>query len=181
MDDLVTITVDGQDIRTPKGTLLWEACKTQGIDIPIFCYHTKLGPVGACRTCLVEVDGMRGPITACSTPVTDGMKVRTRSPVVEKAQRGIFEFLLLNHPLDCPICDRGGECPLQDQTFSYGPGTGEKYRMTVEGPGVTPDVSIVVPGLHDYNPNNPADVAYEQQNDAILFSILGPDKVCRHH
>lgn len=110
-------------MHVPKGQLLWEACKAHGIDIPIFCYHTKLGPVGACRTCLVEVEGMpKGPITACSTPVTDGMKVRTRSPVVQKAQRGIFEFLLLNHPLDCPICDRGGECPLQDQTFSYGPG-----------------------------------------------------------
>lgn len=110
-------------MRVPAGTLLWEACKAHGIDIPIFCYHTKLGPVGACRTCLVEIQGMRGPATACSTPVTDGMVVRTRSPLTEKAQRGIFEFLLLNHPLDCPICDRAGECPLQDQTFAYGPGT----------------------------------------------------------
>lgn len=124
MEDQVTITVDGFEFSVPKGTLLWEACQAHGIDIPIFCYHTKLGPVGACRTCLVEVEGMtKGPITACSTPVTDGMKVRTRSPVAQKAQRGIMEFLLLNHPLDCPICDRGGECPLQDQTFAYGPGT----------------------------------------------------------
>ncbi|HEX8917922.1 MAG TPA: NADH-quinone oxidoreductase subunit NuoG [Chloroflexota bacterium] len=123
MENQVTITVDGNELRVAKDTLLWEACKANGIDIPIFCYHTKLGPVGACRTCLVEVEGMtKGPITACSTPVADGMKVRTRSPVVEKAQRGIFEFLLANHPLDCPICDRGGECPLQDQTFAYGPG-----------------------------------------------------------
>lgn len=124
MQDLVTITVDGQTWQVPKGTLLWEACKARGIDIPIFCYHTKLGPVGACRTCLVEIEGMtKGPTTACSTPVADGMAVSTRSPAVAKAQRGIFEFLLANHPLDCPICDRGGECPLQDQTFAYGPGT----------------------------------------------------------
>ena len=124
LEDLVTITVDSQEMQVPKGTLLWEACKSQGIDIPIFCYHTKLGPVGACRTCLVEQEGIaKGPITACSTPVSDGMKIRTRSPVVQKAQKGIFEFLLLNHPLDCPICDRGGECPLQDQTFAYGPGS----------------------------------------------------------
>ncbi|HZU13149.1 MAG TPA: NADH-quinone oxidoreductase subunit NuoG [Chloroflexota bacterium] len=124
MDDLVNITVDGLKMQVPKGTLLWEACQAHGIDIPIFCYHTKLGPVGACRTCLVEVEGMtKGPITACSTPVTDGMVVRTRSPIAQKAQRGILEFLLLNHPLDCPICDRGGECPLQDQTFAYGPGS----------------------------------------------------------
>jgi NADH-quinone oxidoreductase subunit G len=124
LEDQVTITVDGQEFQVPKGTLLWEACKSHGIDIPIFCYHTKLGPVGACRTCLVEMEGMtKGPITACSTPVSDGMKVRTRSPIAQKAQRGVLEFLLLNHPLDCPICDRGGECPLQDQTFAYGPGT----------------------------------------------------------
>ena len=124
MEDLVTITVDGRELRVSKGTWLWEACAAHGIDIPIFCYHTKLGPVGACRTCLVEQEGMtKGPITACSTLVSDGMVIRTRSAVVEKAQRGIFEFLLANHPLDCPICDRAGECPLQDQTFAYGPGT----------------------------------------------------------
>lgn len=124
MEDLVTVTVDGRALRGPKGTLLWELCRANGIDIPVFCYHTKLGPVGACRTCLVEQEGVtKGPITACSTPVTDGMVIRTRSATVEKAQRGIFEFLLANHPLDCPICDRGGECPLQDQTFTWGPGT----------------------------------------------------------
>lgn len=122
MDKGVTITVDGQTLQVPEGVLLWEACQQHGIDIPIFCYHTKLGPVGACRTCLVEMEGARGPITACSTPVSDGMVVRTKSPAVEQMQRGIFEFLLLNHPLDCPICDRGGECPLQDQVFAYGPG-----------------------------------------------------------
>ena len=123
MGELVEITVDGRSIRAPKGALLWEVCRAEGIDIPIFCYHTKLGAVGACRTCLVEQEGAKGPITACSTPVSNGMVVRTRSPGARKAQRGVFEFLLINHPLDCPICDRGGECPLQDQTFAYGPGT----------------------------------------------------------
>jgi NADH-quinone oxidoreductase subunit G len=122
MDDHVNITVDGRAISAPKGALLWEICRAEGIDIPIFCYHTKLGAVGACRTCLVEQEGAKGPITACSTRIADGMVIRTRSPVAQKAQRGIFEFLLANHPLDCPICDRGGECPLQDQTFAYGPG-----------------------------------------------------------
>lgn len=124
MEDLVTITVDGRNLRAARGALLWEVCKDHGIEIPIFCYHTKLGPIGACRTCLVEQAGVaKGPITACSTPVTDGMVIRTRSPIAQKAQRGIFEFLLANHPLDCPICDRAGECPLQDQTFEFGPGT----------------------------------------------------------
>jgi len=146
LEDQVHITVDGRSMDVPKGTLLWEACKDHGIDIPIFCYHTKLGPVGACRTCLVEVEGItKGPITACSTPVTDGMVVRTRSPIVEKAQRGIFEFLLANHPLDCPICDRAGECPLQDQTFAYGPGTSryiEPKRHHVKPVPIGPTIAL---------------------------------------
>lgn len=124
MEELVTITVDGKKLQGQKGALLWEVCREHGIDIPIFCYHTKLGPVGACRTCLVEqIGNTKGPITACSTQIADGMEIRTRSATAQRAQRGIFEFLLANHPLDCPICDRGGECPLQDQTFAYGPGT----------------------------------------------------------
>jgi NADH-quinone oxidoreductase subunit G len=146
VEDQVTLTVDGQQMQVPKGTLLWEACKSHDIDIPIFCYHTKLGAVGACRTCLVEVEGQaKGPITACSTPVADGMVVRTRSPIVEKAQRGVLEFLLLNHPLDCPICDRAGECPLQDQTFSYGPGTSryvEPKRHHVKPIALGPTIAL---------------------------------------
>jgi NADH-quinone oxidoreductase subunit G len=146
LEEQVTLTVDGNEMQVPKRTLLWEACKAHGIDIPIFCYHTKLGPVGACRTCLVEVEGQtKGLITACSTPVTEGMVVRTRSPVVEKAQRGILEFLLLNHPLDCPICDRAGECPLQDQTFSYGPGTSryiEPKRHHVKPISLGPTIAL---------------------------------------
>ena len=128
----VNLTIDGKPAQVPAGTLLWEAARTVHSDIPIFCYHSKLGPVGVCRMCLVEVglparDGngvqwMPKPQTSCTTEVSEGMVVHTRSPEVEKAQRGILEFLLINHPLDCPICDRGGECPLQDQTFQYGPG-----------------------------------------------------------
>lgn len=146
MEDRVTITVDGRELQAQKGTLLWEACKAHGIDIPIFCYHTKLGPVGACRTCLVEQEGVtKGPITACSTPVSEGMKIRTRSPVTQKAQKGILEFLLLNHPLDCPICDRAGECPLQDQTFAYGPGTSryvEPKRHHVKPVALGPTIAL---------------------------------------
>jgi len=145
VEDLVTITVDGRQIRAPKGSLLWEVCRSHGIDVPIFCYHTKLGPVGACRTCLVELQGAKGPITACTTPVAEGMVVRTRSPIAEKAQRGIFEFLLANHPLDCPICDRGGECPLQDQTFAFGPGTSryvEPKRHHVKPIALGPTIAL---------------------------------------
>jgi NADH-quinone oxidoreductase subunit G len=120
--EAVSLTIDGRSVEVPKNTLLWEAARTAGIDIPIFCYHSKLGPVGVCRMCMVEIEGQPKLTTACTTGAADGMVVHTRSPEVEKAQRGVLEFLLINHPLDCPICDRGGECPLQDQTFTYGPG-----------------------------------------------------------
>jgi len=121
-DQMANVTIDGKPVEVPAGTLVWEAAHQIETDIPIFCYHSKLGPVGVCRMCLVEIEGQPKLTTACTTGVTDGMVIRTRSPEVEKAQRGVLEFLLINHPLDCPICDRAGECPLQDQTFHYGPG-----------------------------------------------------------
>ena len=122
--DLVTITVDGNDAQVPAGTLLIEAVKAAGVHIPHFCYHPRMKPVGMCRMCLVQVEGPRGMMlgTSCTMPVTDGMVVHTESDTVAKAQEGVLEFLLLNHPLDCPVCDRGGECPLQDHTMASGPG-----------------------------------------------------------
>jgi NADH-quinone oxidoreductase subunit G len=120
--ETIHLTIDGHPVDVPKNTLLWEAARGADIEIPIFCYHSKLGPVGVCRMCMVEIEGQPKLTTACTTGATDGMVVHTRSPEVEKAQRGVLEFLLINHPLDCPICDRAGECPLQDQTFQYGPG-----------------------------------------------------------
>jgi NADH-quinone oxidoreductase subunit G len=106
----------------PKGTLVVEAAKQVGIEIPVFCYHPKLKPVGACRMCLVEIEKMPRLQTACTSPVADGMVVTTNSPNVVSAQNGVIELLLANHPLDCPICDKGGECPLQDNTFKFGLG-----------------------------------------------------------
>lgn len=117
----VQITINGTTVEVPNGMLLVEAAKVAGIDIPVFCYHPKLEPVGVCRMCMVEVEGMRKPVTACTLPVTDGMVVRTDTETVKTLQTGVLEFLLLNHPLDCPVCDKGGECPLQDQTYTYGP------------------------------------------------------------
>ncbi|MBI2320933.1 MAG: NADH-quinone oxidoreductase subunit NuoG, partial [Chloroflexi bacterium] len=111
-----------------KGTLLVEAAKQAKIDIPVFCYHPKLAPVGACRMCLVQIEKMPRLQTACSTPVADGMVVYTRSAEATAAQRGVVEMLLTNHPLDCPVCDKGGECPLQDITFAYGPGVSRFYE-----------------------------------------------------
>ncbi|MFN8015719.1 MAG: NADH-quinone oxidoreductase subunit NuoG [Acidimicrobiia bacterium] len=121
-DGFVTITIDGKEIKAEKDELLITAAQRAGIFIPRFCYHDRLKPVGMCRMCLVEIEGVRGLPPACTTPVSDGMVVRFKQNNVEKAQDGVLEFLLINHPLDCPVCDRGGECPLQDQTLSFGPG-----------------------------------------------------------
>ena len=121
--DLVTLSIDGVEVRVPKGTLLVEAAKTIHTDIPVYCYHEKLGPAGLCRICLVEIDGMPKLQIACNTPVAEGMKVATRGPRVDEGRRAILEFFLLNHPLDCPICDKGGECDLQDYAMAWGPGS----------------------------------------------------------
>ena len=118
----VRITVDGREIEVPNGELLIKAAQEHGTYIPRFCWHDRMKPVGMCRMCLVEVEGLRGLQIACATPVYDGMVVHTQKDNVRKAQDGVLEFLLINHPLDCPVCDRGGECPLQDQTLAFGPG-----------------------------------------------------------
>jgi NADH-quinone oxidoreductase subunit G len=120
----VNVTIDGFEITVPKGMLVIRAAELLGIQIPRFCDHPLLDPVGACRQCLVEVEGQAKPLASCTTTCTDGMTVRTQlsSRVAEKAQRGVMEFLLINHPLDCPMCDKGGECPLQNQAMSTGQG-----------------------------------------------------------
>ncbi len=120
--DTVTLTINGQSVTAPKGTLLVEAAKLIDLEIPIFCYHPKLKPVGACRMCLVQIEKLPRLQTACTTPVGADMIVHTDTPEVIAAQNGVIELLLANHPLDCPICDKGGECPLQDNTFTYGLG-----------------------------------------------------------
>ena len=120
--DLVNLIVDGFQISVPKGTLVIRAAEFLGIQVPRFCEHPLLDPVGACRQCLVEVEGQRKPMASCTTTVTEGMIVKTQytSAVAEKAQNGVIELLLVNHPLDCPVCDKGGECPLQNQTMTNG-------------------------------------------------------------
>jgi NADH-quinone oxidoreductase subunit G len=120
----VTLTIDGKAVTVPKGTLVIRAAEQVGIEIPRFCEHPFLSPIGACRQCYVEVEGQRKLFTSCTTEATDGWVVKTQntSEVVAEAQEANLEFLLLNHPLDCPVCDRGGECPLQDQALAFGPG-----------------------------------------------------------
>ena len=122
--DGVAVEIDGHEVVARKGELLIDAAERHGVYIPRFCYHPRMKPVGMCRMCIVEVDTGRGPALqpSCMLECTPGMKVDTESETVKKAQDGVLEFLLINHPLDCPVCDKGGECPLQDQTMAYGPG-----------------------------------------------------------
>jgi NADH-quinone oxidoreductase subunit G len=121
--ELITFSIDGREVEAPANTMLVDAAKLGDVEIPVFCYEPKLGaPVGACRMCLVEVEGIPKLQTGCSTPVKDGMVVHTQTRRVKDAQAAIVEFLLINHPLDCPVCDKGGECPLQDVSFGWGVG-----------------------------------------------------------
>src|SRR5579875_3029030 len=122
--DQLTVTLNGRQVAARPGELVIEAAERAGVFIPRFCYHPRMKPVGMCRMCLVEVSSPRGPSLqpACFVSVADGQEVTTDSPAARKAQEGVLEFLLINHPLDCPVCDQGGECPLQDQAMSHGPG-----------------------------------------------------------
>ena len=124
MTDQIKINVNGSEIISEPDQLIIEACEDSGIHIPRFCWHKRMDPVGMCRMCLVEIETPRGKalVPSCTTKVSEDLVVDTESDVVKKAQEGVLEFLLINHPLDCPVCDKAGECPLQDQTMAYGPG-----------------------------------------------------------
>jgi NADH-quinone oxidoreductase subunit G len=126
MSATVKVEVDGKPVEVPNGTMVMEAANKLGIYVPHFCWHKKLSIAANCRMCLVQVEKAPKPLPACATPVTDGMKVWTQSPVAKQAQRAVMEFLLINHPLDCPICDQGGECQLQDLAVGYG-NSGSRY------------------------------------------------------
>src|SRR5213593_3811220 len=121
------LTVDGKEIEVAHGATVMDAANQLGIYVPYFCYHHKLSIAANCRMCLVDVEKAPKPMPACATPVTNGMIVRTRSEKAIKAQQSVMEFLLINHPLDCPICDQGGECQLQDLAVGYG-ASGSRYE-----------------------------------------------------
>jgi NADH-quinone oxidoreductase subunit G len=114
------LTIDEREIEVPGGITVLQACEMAGVEIPRFCYHERLSVAGNCRMCLVEMERAPKPIASCAMPVGDGMVIRTNTEKVQKARNGVMEFLLINHPLDCPICDQGGECDLQDQAMAYG-------------------------------------------------------------
>ncbi|HTA35231.1 MAG TPA: molybdopterin-dependent oxidoreductase [Solirubrobacteraceae bacterium] len=142
----ITFTIDGREVQAPENAMLVDAAKHGDVEIPVFCYEPKLGnPVGACRMCLVEIEGIGKLQTGCSTPVKDGMVVNTQSERVKEAQRSVVEFLLINHPLDCPVCDKGGECPLQDISFGWGGGISrfiEPKRHFVKPLELSPTIAI---------------------------------------
>jgi NADH-quinone oxidoreductase subunit G len=142
----ITLTIDGREVQAPENAMLVDAAKHGDVEIPVFCYEPKLGePVGACRMCLVEIEGIPKLQTGCSTPVKDGMVVHTQSERVKDAQQAVVEFLLINHPLDCPVCDKGGECPLQDIAFGWGPGLSrfvEPKRHFVKPLELSPTIAI---------------------------------------
>lgn len=133
-----TVKIDDRDITVDAGTSVIQAAEKLGIEIPYFCYHPKLQVEANCRMCLVKVDKIPRPVPACSTVVTEGMIVSTKTPEVEKAQRGVLEFILINHPLDCPICDQAGECVLQEYTHDYGPGSSRFTEEKVHKPKKVP-------------------------------------------
>src|SRR5580700_2529098 len=143
---LITFTIDGREVQVPENTMLVDAAKHGDVEIPVFCYEPKLGqPVGACRMCLVEIEGIGKLQTGCSTAVKDGMVVHTQTERVKAAQRSVVEFLLINHPLDCPMCDKGGECPLQDISFGWGGGISrfiEPKRHFVKPLELSPSIAI---------------------------------------
>ena len=140
---MLEIEIDGKTLTVPDGSTIMDAAHQCGTHIPHFCYHKKLSIAANCRMCLVEVEKAPKPLPACATPVSPGMKVQTHSAMAKKAQQGVMEFLLINHPLDCPICDQGGECQLQDLAVGYGGGVSryEEEKRVVVGKDMGPLVS----------------------------------------
>ena len=142
--ETVSLTIDGQPVTVEKGRTVLQAAIESGIKVPYYCYHPGISIDGSCRVCIVKIEKMPKLQTSCSTPVADGMIVYTQTPDVVEARSSVFEFLLINHPLDCPVCDKGGECPLQDFSYSYGPNESrmEFPRRVFDGEGVRADVDF---------------------------------------
>lgn len=144
--DKMKVNVDGKDVDVPKGVTVLQACEEAGVEIPRFCYHDRLSIAGNCRMCLVEVEKSPKPVASCAMPAMPGMKIKTTTPLVHKAREGVMEFLLANHPLDCPICDQGGECDLQDQSMAFGTDRSrfKEYKRSVEDKNIGPFVKTIM-------------------------------------
>jgi NADH dehydrogenase (ubiquinone) Fe-S protein 1 len=142
----VKVEVNGLEVGVMEGQTIMQACEEAGVKVPRFCYHERLSIAGNCRMCLVELEKAPKLVVACAMPVMEGMKIKTDTPAVKKAREGVLEFLLVNHPLDCPICDQGGECDLQDQVMVYGSDRGrfKEYKRAVEDKPVGPLVQTII-------------------------------------
>lgn len=143
---MVNVFIDGVQVEVPAGSTVLHACESVGVEIPRFCYHERLLIAGNCRMCLVEVANSPKPVAACAIPVMPSMEISTNSPLVKKARESVLEFLLVNHPLDCPICDQGGECDLQDQTMVFGSDRSRFYDMkrSVEDKDCGPLIKTII-------------------------------------
>lgn len=146
MDETVSLKVNGHTVTVPKSSTVLQACKQAEIEVPVFCYHPKLSVAGNCRMCLVQVGNSPKPVASCAMPVAEGMEVSTTSEMVQKARKGVMEFLLINHPLDCPICDQGGECDLQDLSMGYGCGKSryQEEKRAVPNPDLGPLIKTIM-------------------------------------
>jgi NADH dehydrogenase (ubiquinone) Fe-S protein 1 len=144
--DTLDLFVDDKPVSVPKGASILQACEAAGVDSPRFCYHQKLSVAGNCRMCLVEVAKAPKPVASCAMPAGPGMRVKTSTELVQKAREGIMEFLLINHPLDCPICDQGGECDLQEQSILFGSDVGRfvESKRAVSDKNLGPLVKTVM-------------------------------------
>merc|ERR1719461_745884 len=145
-NDSVQVFVNNEPVQVPKGATVMQACEIAGVTVPRFCYHDRLSVAGNCRMCLVEVEKAKKPVASCAMPIMPGMKILTDTDIVKGAREGVMEFLLANHPLDCPICDQGGECDLQDQSMAFGTWKG-RYRepkRAVENKDLGPFVKTVM-------------------------------------
>jgi NADH-quinone oxidoreductase subunit G len=143
---MITLTVDGVEVEIEDGATVLQACEAAGKEVPRFCYHERLSIAGNCRICLVEMERSPKPIASCAMPAGNGMVIKTDTPMVKKAREGVMEFMLINHPLDCPICDQGGECDLQDQAMGYG-GDSSRYlepKRAVENKNMGPLISTIM-------------------------------------
>ena len=142
---MVKLTVDGVEVEVEDGSSVLQACEAAGKEVPRFCYHERLSVAGNCRMCLVEMERAPKPVASCAMPAGEGMVIKTDTPMVKKAREGVMEFMLINHPLDCPICDQGGECDLQDQAMGYG-GDRSRYqeRRAVENKHMGPLISTIM-------------------------------------
>jgi len=143
---MVTVIINGVEVLVDKNSTVLQACESIGIEIPRFCFHERLSVAGNCRMCLVEVEKSPKPQASCALPVMNNMKIFTDTPLVKKAREAVLEFLLINHPLDCPICDQGGECDLQDQAMIYGSDSSRfyEYKRGVENKNIGPLVKMIM-------------------------------------